>query len=357
MPAAHIISVRNVQDALPEGLRILSRAGLRQPSRNGEVVVYPGPVMTEFRRPRERVLFWEDRDANPFFHLIEGVWMLLGREDLATVERYVGRMAEYSDDRETLHGAYGHRWRHSFGLDQVNTIARRLREDPTDRRCVLQMWDPTMDLDRDGKDVPCNTNIYFSVRSSELEYGPELDMTVCCRSNDMIWGAYGANAVHFSMLHEWVATLIGGVNVGRYWQLSNNFHAYVDVFEKHRHLEDHADDTLRTIKSNPYQFYRSITAVPLLDCSPEHWLWSADRILNEDFGFRSDSHFLSRVLKPMVAAHKAYRENVGPRRVRHAREILQQGNPRADWIFAANEWLDRRERRYQRDCDDGPVYD
>ena len=33
----------------------------------------------------------------------------------------------------------------------------------------------------------------------------KLCMTVCNRSNDMLWGAYGANVVHMSMLQEFVA--------------------------------------------------------------------------------------------------------------------------------------------------------
>ena len=36
-----------------------------------------------------------------------------------------------------------------------------------------------------------------------------LQMTVHCRSNDIIWGTYGANAVHFSILQEYVAARIG----------------------------------------------------------------------------------------------------------------------------------------------------
>jgi thymidylate synthase len=78
-----------------------------------------------------------------------------------------------------------------------------------------------------GKDVPCNTNAFFRVTNGKL------DMMVNCRSNDIFWGAYGANAVHFSFLQEYVASSIG-VEVGRYWQNSFNFHAYVDRFPKEK---------------------------------------------------------------------------------------------------------------------------
>jgi hypothetical protein len=59
---------------------------------------------------------------------------------------------------------------------------------------------------------------------------PVLDLTVCCRSNDAIWGAHGANAVHFSVLQEYLAARIG-VGVGTMYQWSNNYHAYESELE------------------------------------------------------------------------------------------------------------------------------
>lgn len=52
-------------------------------------------------------------------------------------------------------------------------------------------------------------------------------MTVCCRSNDLILGAYGANIVHFSMLQEYMAGKLGKM-MGSLTQLSNSLHIYPD---------------------------------------------------------------------------------------------------------------------------------
>ena len=67
------------------------------------------------------------------------------------------------------------------------------------------MWDAKQDLSHrnESKDLPCNTHVYFSIREGFL------DMTVCNRSNDLIWGCCGANAVHMSFLQEYVATMWG----------------------------------------------------------------------------------------------------------------------------------------------------
>ena len=61
-------------------------------------------------------------------------------------------------------------------------------------------------------------------------------MTVCNRSNDMLWGAYGANAVHMSMLQEYLASRLE-IAVGEYTQISDSFHVYQnDVWERCKEL-------------------------------------------------------------------------------------------------------------------------
>jgi thymidylate synthase len=131
-------------------------------------------------------------------------------------------MAEYAEPNGDIHGAYGYRWRNAYGFDQVLEIIQELRMKPSSRQCVLQMWDARLDLGVDKRDRPCNTHVYFDAR------GGVLNMTVCCRSNDALWGAYGANVVHFSMLQELMAHGVG-IPVGVYRQVSNNFHAYWNV--------------------------------------------------------------------------------------------------------------------------------
>ena len=203
----HVLRVRNVHAALPEAISLLHHYGKQQETRNGTALVCSHPVTTMYMQPEERVLFWPERDANPFFHFYEGLWMLGGRNDVASLTRFVKRMSEFSDNGTTFHGAYGHRWRKHFGLDQLQMIISHFRNDPLCRRQVLQMWDPRCDLVLPGKDIPCNLEAHFLVRDSQL------DMLVSNRSNDIIWGTYGANAVHFSMLQEFVAAAVGNQEV------------------------------------------------------------------------------------------------------------------------------------------------
>lgn len=239
------ITAEDVNSALAQGLSLLLEEGTRHTSRNGPVLVAPRPVTTTYTNPRNHVLESATRDANPFFHAIEAAWMLAGSNRLQLLQFLNSRFAEYSDDSVSVWGAYGWRWRSFFGYDQLDWIVTELRSNPTSRRCVLAMWNPMdnahatfltgkenhpSDLyvaTNGGRDVPCNTHAYFDIRNGAL------NMTVCCRSNDAVWGAYGANAVHFSVLLEYMAARIG-VAVGTYYQISNNLHVYTDVFNEEK---------------------------------------------------------------------------------------------------------------------------
>ena len=219
---SHVIRARNVEQAMGEGFAWLKVAGTTEESRNGPVRVAPGPVITEYLHPTERVVFNPVRDANPVFHLLESLWMLAGENDVRFLLPYNARMAAYAEPDYTVNGAYGHRWRSHFGVDQLVRVAEELKARPNSRQAVIAMWDPATDASPAWLDRPCNTHIYFDLR------GGKLNMTVCCRSNDALWGAYGANAVHFSILQELLALELCAP-VGAYRQMSNNLHAYTTV--------------------------------------------------------------------------------------------------------------------------------
>src|SRR6266478_1362063 len=118
------LRVSNVNVALSEGLWWMKSAGVKEDSRNGPVLVSPEPVMTVYTRPTERVLSSPLRDANPFFHLMEALWMLAGRNDVAWPAQFAKQILQYSDDGVILWGGYGARWRRWFGYDQLTLLIK-----------------------------------------------------------------------------------------------------------------------------------------------------------------------------------------------------------------------------------------
>jgi len=229
-----VIEAKNVNDAFNKAVNVMAEFGIKSDSRNGAVTAPNMPVTTVYEKPTERVLFNRHRRANPFFHFFECLWMLRGVDDASWLDQFVHDFsARYAEPDGKMWGAYGFRWRTHFGYDQIADVCTRLSRDPLDRRVVIQMWDAPhdarsaelTDTGAPARDIPCNTQLYPRVTDGKL------DITVTCRSNDVVWGCYGANVVHFSFLQEYMAARIG-VPVGRYYQVSNNWHLYDGVSQK-----------------------------------------------------------------------------------------------------------------------------
>lgn len=344
-----VISSRSANEALFHGCHHLNMFGVRSESRNGPVVVSRSPVMTLHHNPANRVLVCAARDANPFFHLFESLWMLAGRNDLKFPQTFVKSFDKFSDDGVTLHGAYGHRWREWFGYDQLEWLADALRTDPTTRRAVLTMWDGWADLSvasHGGVDVPCNTHAYFDTLDGKL------NMTVLCRSNDMILGAYGANIVHFSMLLEYMSAATG-IPMGIFRQFSNNFHAYTQLYTK---ISDGSDETLAALgnaalTAEPYGQQGALRSLsfdaprilplPLIQAD-EHVESFYDDCVSfvDDFTENSfETLFFRWVVAPMYESWKAWKDGDFDGAVHKALQV--RGD---DWRAAAQDWLAVRAR-------------
>lgn len=350
-----VLDVRNVHEALPAGLRHLTMAGIERGSRNGPVLLSMEPVATVYRKPTERVLFYPKRDYNVFFNLYESLWMLAGRNDVKPLIRYVKNFMAYSDDGLTVHGAYGHRWRRHFKkrgeeFDQLKVIAERLRKDETDRRSVLGMWDPAADLGSLSKDVPCNDTATFQVSTLG-----QLDLTVFCRSNDVIWGAYFANAYHFSLLLEYMAGWIG-VPVGVYTQISVNYHAYLATLEPLRELSE-LPTVIHAERFNPYAggtwtppLFGEKSTIEDVDDGISLVLRGADSDFEHGLSKREQAKLTPylRAAYLLLEAHSLYRKVGVASAIVHlqdnVRAFYSPGSEKAvpDIYISGMQWLERR---------------
>lgn len=348
----NVLTYRNVDEALPYALIHLDKHGVERDSRNGKVVMSPVPVATVYTNPCERVLFRPWRDANPFFHFYESLWMLAGRRDVAPLTRYVKRMASFSDDGETFNAAYGYRWRHATkdNIDQLKILSSRLERNPDDRRCVLQIWTVKHDLvDANGpyvgRDAACNVTATFQVSNEG-----KLDMVVFCRSNDIVWGCYGANAVHFSFLLEYMARR-SGYPVGTYTQISVNWHGYLETTKP---LMQNAWRDVQDMALSQYTELE-LKTYPLCDGKIDQ-TWDEDLTVFMSGNGRLPVHsmfrncFFADVAWPIVAAHDRYKD----KNFDEAFKMIECCEAK-DWKIACTEWLMRRYVKFQQAQDDGPT--
>lgn len=340
------IRARNVNDALASALVGIATEHDVRNSRNGPVIAFKEPVTTIYAYPTERVLFSPKRNANPVFHLMESLWMLAGRNDTAFLTPFVKRIGDYSDDGMTLWGAYGFRWREFFGYDQLDAITAAIRQDPNTRRAVLAMWNGMQREDENesdlavaangGKDVPCNTHVYFDARDGRL------NMTVCCRSNDLWWGCYGANAVHFSVLLEYMAAKCG-LPVGVYRQMSNDLHVYtsvVSVGDLGDLARDAMDSNLYNCGMKPQPLIDQHETVEMFDQDVTNFFGLLDMVSISDFvaghpEFKTE--FFNFTVVPMLRAWRARKNFDGAPRL--AERIAS-----VDWAVATKDWLLRNQK-------------
>jgi hypothetical protein len=351
------IIARNVNDAYAQAItkmRHLIITSQPKPSRAGDVYEALNPVVTRYTSPEECVLWDAKRDANPFFHLMEALWMLAGRNDVAFLSNYSKQIASFVDDGTGVqHGAYGHRWRQWFGFDQLNALVQHLQNDPMSRRAVLQMWDPDGDLCErgadivtwdgignehkepvwrvaSGKDMPCNTSVYFSTRSGAL------DMMVSNRSNDIILGCYGANAVHFSILQQYMAHRLG-VEVGTYTQVSFNWHTYIKTWREKVEPED--DRVMWTPSANPY--HNGAAQPVVVDFNDDELLSFLEMVENNAPSRVFESEFLHLVATPMARAHMMWKRD-RKEAFTYISSFCCGVGPCPDWLLAAKLWMERR---------------
>ena len=333
----HVINALDINDAYLKGHDLIKSFGVLTNTRAGDAYVVPSPVTTVYHNPCYRVLYDPVRDANPFFHFFEALWVLAGRQDVATLAFFNARMADYSDDGETFHAAYGYRIRKQSTCDQLLTAIYILKANPSNRQVVLQIWDAHYDLGKNSKDIPCNDMVKLRVVNGLL------DIMVFCRSNDMIWGAYGANIVQFSTLQEFIAGALG-IPVGRYYQVSCDFHAYTDTLNK-------------CPKPSPFDAHKVLPKpYPMFEgWNGDHFefLYAVDHFVRvvrsfaTDFNPPADNFFgpvpnyITDVATPMLNAWLAFKNKDNPDR--HSAAIKEMMQCHADdWRTAGIAWLARR---------------
>lgn len=165
----------------------------------------------------ERTILLAGRGWNPAFALVEAAWVISGRKDVKTLAEFIGNFGLYSDDGQTLQGAYGNRLRHFFGRDQIELAIEELTKHPSSRRTVLSLYGPS-DLGLDSKDIPCNTQIALR------RVGGRLELTVFNRSNDL-WLGVPYNWFVFRVLQHMIADRLG-IPCGIQRHVSSCLHLY-----------------------------------------------------------------------------------------------------------------------------------
>lgn len=309
---------------------------IRTSPRGNETLEWPTVWVTEYQNPANRVITCPIRDANPFLHFFEALWVLAGRNDVAFLTQFAKRFQEFTDDGETFHGAYGRRL-----TGKLHSIIRMIRNEPDTRRAVCSIWDDNIDLETVSKDIPCNDMLMFRVRNGRL------CLTVCNRSNDMVLGAYGANVVQFSTILEYVAAKVG-LPMGTYTQVSNSMHIYTSERYLKKYLEDPAAVAGSALEASSQYTGGRVSALSM-DCNDPNWdedlatffdWWDKDfRPYDTNPPASWNTQWFHRVVQPMWMFFSSFKNHGAS--IGLAQEAIHLIGA-SDWALAVHNWLMNR---------------
>lgn len=103
-----------------------------------------------------------------------------------------------------------------YSFDQVNFVIDELKRNPSSRRAVILVRDPSIDAFSD--DPACLQHVQFLIRDNKLH------CKVLFRSNDACKATF-MNAFGLIMLQKKIADALG-LEVGTYTHRANSFHCY-----------------------------------------------------------------------------------------------------------------------------------
>ncbi|MFA6514913.1 MAG: thymidylate synthase [Candidatus Paceibacterota bacterium] len=162
--------------------------------------------------------------------IAEQVWFITGDKDTEFLRKYTKMWDEFIEEDGTITSAYGYRWRHHFGRDQLDQLIKHLTEEPHSRQGVVITWDPSDDgLYGKGlkatykKNAPCPFAFTVNI------VGGRLHLHNIIRSNDMMLGCT-FDTFGFSLLMCALAQKLG-VRPGIYTHTISNAHIYDNHYE------------------------------------------------------------------------------------------------------------------------------
>ncbi len=175
--------------------------------------------------------------------IAEQVWFLTGAKDLKFLQQFTKIWDDFAETDNCIESAYGYRWRHHFGRDQITGLIQLLKTDPTSRHGVILMWDPSDDGLANGtpkKNVPCPYTFTVQI------IGGKLHLHLVIRSNDMMLGNPHDTA-GFAFLAHLLADKLN-VGVGYLTVSISNAHIY-DI-----HFSQAEEIISRECQSSPINF-------------------------------------------------------------------------------------------------------
>lgn len=160
--------------------------------------------------------------------IAEQIWFIMGEKD---PDVFLGDFTkiwhDFLEDDGMIASAYGNRWRHHFGRDQLGDMIKLLTKSPHSRHAVIVTWDPADDGLGSGtvkKNVPCPYTFTVNILNDRLH------LHNIIRSQDMMLGNPHDTA-GFALLQLFIAQKLG-LKPGKLTISISNAHVYENHYEQ-----------------------------------------------------------------------------------------------------------------------------
>lgn len=221
---ANTVVADNCDDALALTLRRVLESGHRmetcrvgESKRRGstEIIGY----QVQVNSPRDRILQNTAKKLNIVSAVARFVWMIAGSDRLRDIAFYEPKVQGYTDNGISVPGSnYGMRlFQARPGLNQIEGVIGRLREESGSRRTAAVVWTPE-DAVRESNDIPCAFGMFYHLRSGVL-----ITTTIMRSNNAFILLPY--NTFEFGLVGEIIAAS-AGAELGPYIHYAASMHVY-----------------------------------------------------------------------------------------------------------------------------------
>lgn len=222
------------------------------------------------KNPHNRLILIPDRHWDIVYGTGEFLWYVTGSDSLEFIKYYAPSYDKFSDDGETLYGAYGKRLFQCEASDSlhresgIRSVIRKLKEDPDSRQALSIIWKQKDMHVLKTKDLPCTIALQFFIRENKL------NMITNMRSNDVWLGA--TNDIYcFTMIQELIASELG-IDMGFYQHNSGSMHLY--------------ERNIEMISQKEESFFQECKSIPMNKINNFHeqirYLIRYEKLIRED---------------------------------------------------------------------------
>lgn len=152
----------------------------------------------------------------------EMIWCIMGSKNPDDfVNKFTPIWKDFTEEDGTVAAAYGYRWRHHFGRDQLGDLIKLLTKEPGSRHGVIVTWDPADDGLGSGsrkKNIPCPYTFTVNI------IGNKVHLHNIVRSNDLMLGC-PHDIAGFALLQHILAARLG-LKAGTITHSISNAHIY-----------------------------------------------------------------------------------------------------------------------------------